>query len=382
VSLIVDLNPIGLQASVAQNVGGFATQQANQQAALRQQAADDSSFQVRNNAAIQGQRLSLDQQRIAQAGDLGQQRVDQGYYKIDQNHEDAVQLQTLRDLAKTGQINQQGQIRLAQLEKTQAAIDARQQGQQTFTAGQNQLKFENQANLQDDRQEFDQQKQKQSLEFKSEAQRVRQQSGMIRAAMSSAVNRPQYDAAAKAAADNIGYARNHYGRVASAFQHVQDAINGNQGSLSDMQKDKLFADSQRLQAAMNEALQAYHDAVDAGKAQRQQAIPAQQAPPPAVAPVVPPFGGGQPIGLVPPQYGGVARPADLSGYQGDPNAAGPQPQQPFYPGEGDPGGGTGNPQAVTQLGGGPVPIKSDVDYQLLPSGTQYVAPDGSVRVKR
>jgi hypothetical protein len=38
--------------------------------------------------------------------------------------------------------------------------------------------------------------------------------------------------------------------------------------------------------------------------------------------------------------------------------------------------------APSKQDAGPVRIGSDADYQALPSGAQYMAPDGKMRVKR
>lgn len=324
--IVVKLNPVAPLIGAAQNVGNFASGQVQQEFALRQQAQLQQAQQ-------QGFEQNLQERRFADQQQAGQEDLQYKYDLLNQNAkyrqdtlqqrgdlqdqrgEQQVELQNLRSLAQTGQLDQRGQQRLAQI---------LQQGDISQQRDQRRYDFQGQ---------------------QGDANRA------SREAIAGDRTQLSYE---RIAADDARAEANRQGRMdLSQFNTQQQdqrrATERDYRGQTDLNRLAL-AELHRKRVFVGK----WADSGVAGAAQEFQRLTGEIEKLNQPAPL-PQFNynfqsGADSYGQPPPDVSGLAQPQ----------------QQPVQ-------------QAAT--GGTPVQIGSDQEYQALPPGTAYVAPDGSTRIK-
>lgn len=359
--IVVKLSPVAPAIGLAQNVGNFATGQAQQEQALQvgefQQRQQQQQFQQQQQTQhYADQQQAGDEElqfKYAQLDAMNQRAaagIDGRFQLADQRGQQQQELQNLRNLAATGNLDQRGQQRMAQILAQGDLNQQRDQQRQTFQGGQNDA---NRA----------------SREYVGETNndtRIRGQD------LQNGLGYDQIDAANQRALDA------QQGRMdLSQFNtQQQDQRRATERDYRG-QTATTRAQIQELVRQRN-ILEARGRGGDSSAAARIYEITGQinQLNQPAPTPqVTPNFQSGadlyQPTAG---QVGGV--PFDASSYLPPGGAGGG--------GQGDDIGGLAD-QIGSAVRGGvqpPVQIASEQDYQALPPGTPYVAPDGSVRMKR
>lgn len=346
--IVVRYSPVAPAVTLAQNAGNFATGQANQDMGLRQQSADLQVAQFQNQQVAQRQAQDFARQRYddQQQGDQdnldfkyaqleaqnrrAQDGVDARFQLADQRGAQQQELANLHELARNGRLDAQGQQRLAYLTQ------------------------QNDYNQQRDAARYDFQGQQNDANRAS-----REQLGERGQDLRTGLGYDQIDAADRRAADAQqgrldaeAYRTSQQDQRRAAERDYRGQTDVNRAQIAELVRQRQILE-QRARNGDGTAAQRIYQITGQIDQLNQPRTPQLNIPFQSGAELYQQAGGGG-AGA---GYDAPA-PLDLSQFA--------QPQQ----------------QPAAAAAGQPVPIGSQQEYDALPPNTPYVAPDGSVRVKR